>query len=535
MVMAERALVCLLSISKNFVEGLDNGSWVALRGVSHAVRSAAFEVIMRRLLPHQWTHFRALRTGLRRYRRMVDTSHMGSGKSFVAAALANNLGLDLVVLGPGSTEINWRKAARTFGKRLEFYAYSRFGAKIKPYIQTKRDAEGRTFGVATSLWTRRLSEGILFVLDEIHWLKNNSHRSSFVRALTAKLFDVPGRSVLLGLSATPFDKPEHAVRLSRTLGILTKPRLLHYDPWRGHTVPEGLEQIAGFGYLDEEKRKITVQRLLGRLRRRRTAMPFRTRNMIAHNLFVRRIKPLLFRAMSPAAVTMLPDAGNLFANVADNEARTLISKGVKKLRAALASWNLAQQRAAGLGGIGGGLRLIELGKVGIFEKLVREALGHATKVVVMLNFRDPLDLLVENLAEFDPIVVDGRTPKHRRASLIGQFQSKNLRRRLLIANTIVVAQGLDLDDKRGDFQRVLLLSPSYHVITLHQATGRVCRVGTASTPIVRFVYADHEYSETRLLNALARKTQILRTGLSEGTAKIIKFPGDYPRTDFFFL
>ena len=516
----EDALVVLLAVSPMFSNSLENPEWCALRSVSRSLYCASFEVGMKALLPHQWGHFRSLRRGLKAHRRMVDTSIMGSGKSYVAAAIAKDMGLDLVVFAPRSAHTNWRMATKHVGVGLEFYAYSRFAARKKPYTVTLEGSRGR-HGVPTPDWGARVSGGIIMVLDECHYLKNNSARSRFIEGLTRDLFASPGRSCVLAISATLFDKPEHAVRFARVLGIVKRRRLMGYNFNTGQCHPEGLADIASFGPGAPSQRLLTMIRW-----NRRRIMSGPEKRELARTLLMQRVKPLLFRAMKPLRGLAGGDAANLFAPLTDPGDMEMLTAGVARLRRALAAFASRSQMATALGGISGGLRDIEFAKVGLFEGLVRTFLEKhpSSKVIVMLNYRDPITILAARLADTKPLVVEGRTTYKARGQRIAAFQRADGDFRVLIANTSVVAQGVDLDDKHGSFPRLLLISPSYHATTLHQATGRIARVDTASPYTTRFVYAEHEPTEVELLEKLAFKSDVLR-GCTRDDG--IRYPGDY--------
>jgi len=96
----------------------------------------------------------------------------------------------------------------------------------------------------------------------------------------------------------------------------------------------------------------------------------------------------------------------------------------------------------------------------------------------------------------------------------------------------------------------MLMSPSYSVLKLHQASGRIIRTGSKSLGTVRMLYGkycgsdDVDEREQRIADALSRKTKTLSSLLDQAVKDGIKFPGEYvpiiepvedlhPQTEFF--
>ena len=107
------------------------------------------------------------------------------------------------------------------------------------------------------------------------------------------------------------------------------------------------------------------------------------------------------------------------------------------------------------------------------------------------------------------------------------FQVSSTEHRLLISNLKVASTGIDLDDKHGDYPRKCYASPNYIISDLHQLTRRFLRMDTKSTAVVRFVYGKCGRRETSILNALARKSTVLKETLPTQVENGVHFPGEY--------
>jgi len=558
----EQNLIHLFGVNSQFIrEYYTTEMWCALRQVSKGLYKILTEPIMYKLFPPQRPYFRELRHRLQLYRRGVNISPMGSGKTYVTAALAKALKLDLLVFGPHSTQQTWQEATQHFGLPLRFHTYSEFQRKEKPYF-TPRTAIAMDMGrvpmeidipereiidltepeikvarqpkkgvvprcseqqdlevILTPAWERLNQNPLLLVLDESHFAKNTSVRSKLLIILIRSLLEMGHpRSSLLLLSATPFDKEVNTVRIARLLGILKAPQLAVMNPQTGELQPRGLQEL--MDYANEiNPGPLSADAIIPR---GRTISSLER----AYAWIIHKIKPKLFLGMSPRSLPFISNTKNLFCPL-EGEDLKRVKEGVEQLRKAMQAFYLRLQQGGGndLGSISGGLRLIELGKIPLFIQNATAILNHnpRAKVIIMLNYTDSLKAIAENLARFTPIVIHGPTKKETRPDLVAQFQRSDTTHRLLIANLSVIAQGLDLDDKEGHFPRYMVISPSYHIISLHQATGRILRGHTKSQPTVRFVYVSQVSSELKLLNSLAKKSKNIQSGLDYQ----VTFPGDH--------
>ena len=183
-----------------------------------------------------------------------------------------------------------------------------------------------------------------------------------------------------------------------------------------------------------------------------------------------------------------------------------------------------------LANIGNGLQMIELAKVRTMAEAARVQLRihPGAKVVVCLNYVAGVAALREALGDLDPLVLTGDTSAKARAAAIEAFQRPTSERRLLIGNLSVCSTGIDLDDKDGRFPRLCLVSPNYSTITVHQVGHRFLRADSASDATVHMFYR-HGQHELKVLDALARKSQVVKQVVSEQVEGGVVFPSDYEK------
>ena len=182
-------------------------------------------------------------------------------------------------------------------------------------------------------------------------------------------------------------------------------------------------------------------------------------------------------------------------------------------------------------------RKTELIKAPTFARLALESLtsNPTCKVIIGVHYLDTLDVLKDSLKDFSPIVLQGsvkgkdpKTGEDKRSVLVREFQT-NPKKRLIIAIVKVISVSISLHDTIGNAPRIMYLSPSYELLQMYQATGRIIRDGdsTKSDATIRFVYLLGGELEEEIYHALARKSVILKDSLIR--SEDIRLPGDFER------
>lgn len=496
---------------------------------SNTLYNCSFSSIETRLLPHQIKHYRQLNEKLCKYRRVVDTSIMGCGKTFTISAVAKKQHKHIIAFSPESSKKNWMKAFSHFRikkEKYEWFGYNSFLCKQKPYMTPivtltyKNYLEELVKCKVSKQYHDKCKEknGVLLVFDEAHFLKNDSNRSRLAIMLSLVTLKYP-KCYIAMLSSTPFDKYTQCVQFAKLLGIIKQKSLTFYDRKNNCTYYDGLDELLNYS----KNLEPNCQEIVGQINDKRP-------ETIAYHYMSKVIKLHLFIAMKPALDSDTKDIKNLFVKIDDEIQLEMVKKGIIKLEKGVISLEKQNKKipaGQALAEIQNGMKQIENGKVYVFVKLALKSLrsNPKTKVIIMANFLTSIEAIYSSLEKYSPLLIWGKTPKKDRLDIITKFQSPTDTHRILVCNTAILCTGQDLDDQHGDYPRHLYISPNYNVTNLHQATGRIFRSNTKSDGTVRFVYTKEVEKEVTLLETIALKSNVIKSMIDYK----VKFPGDYPQ------
>jgi superfamily II DNA or RNA helicase len=527
------------------------------------------------LYPEQVEHFKRLQAIHSKFPFALDLSMLGSGKTYTATYLAlSEKYKHVIVICPVSVSSKWMKMKKDFGLPLRSVLsyqslrsnkfkqpkhgylhrrdFSNFVLSEFGILQEKEEAEFST----TANYKKLVEEGLLLILDEIQHIKNISvqfHAAlKMIREITLTREDgvnsegesgegkrsrereglekigIKGPSRVLLLSGSPMDKKEHALHLFRSLGVMTSDRVAQMNIHTRELEWRGMREIHDF---------------CSELASCPEKAFFESFESYSFKLFQDVFKFFCSSFMLAVKSDFKLDKKNSYFSVEDDDAE-ILKRGLKGLKTAS---NFDGEVVNIAGGAGAGaaamaavtrsLQIIETGKINLFAKLARRELEKTMcKVVVAVNFSETINDLVALLQDFEPLILRGSTSSKKRAEVLEDFAENSARKRLLIANLSVASTGIDLDDKFGDFPRVALVSPNYSTITSYQFGFRFLRADTKSNTAVHFVFAKYagktkenssDIIEIKVLNALARKSTIMKEVTSEQALSHVVFPGDH--------
>ena len=477
---------------------------------------------------------------LKKHRGYLDTSKMGLGKTYITIAVAMYYDSPLLVIGPKGAEAVWRSAVKETGaKMVEFITKdalrSRKGYQPKHGYLVRDDSGRGTVFTVTKKFSNFLNGGGFIVIDECQAIRNStSDQHKAAKALINHLVYEGGTSRFALLSASPLTEVSQIISFLRTIGYIRSKKLYTKDR-SGSIVLKGLEEL------------ITVCKSMNAPRTEKIVESVRyynarTTKELVRDLFSGVVKHYISSAVVPPKINIRVDQKNGYYKInkanrkafldslKDMEVVARYERGTSSetngafSRACIVKNNIITQR-----------RKTELLKAPIFSRLARTTLMEqsTSKVIIAVHYLDTLDTLKESLKEFNPIVLQGsvkgkdpKTGEERRDMLVREFQT-NPKRRLIIAIVKVIAVSISLHDTIGNEPRFMYLSPSYELLQMYQATGRIVRDGkeTKSDATIRFVYVKDGELEMEIYDALTRKSKTLKDSLVR--ADDIILPGDY--------
>jgi hypothetical protein len=172
---------------------------------------------------------------------------------------------------------------------------------------------------------------------------------------------------------------------------------------------------------------------------------------------------------------------------------------------------------------------IETAKIDTFARLARTELRkHPNKkVVIGVNYSQTIEDLVETLAEFAPLVINGSKTIACRRTILAKFQAPTTEHRLLVGNISVISTGIDLDDKDGNYPRTCFISPNYNTIHIYQLGHRFLRgIDTQSDTDIYMVYGQNPV-ERRIMESLMEKGEVMKNVTIEQSRAGVVFPSNY--------
>lgn len=484
------------------------------------------------LMEHQIEHVVTMKGILDRSFYAIDTSMMGSGKSHTTSYLLHEYGYsNIIMICPTSVEDNWRQMSILYNLPINhIISYesmcTRKGHQPKHgFLRRIELTKGAEFQV-TPKFEKYVSEGCMLIADEFHHLKNGgTMQHAAFTAMASYINRWRDKSRVLLLSGTMIDKKEQVISLMKLLGIIRHHQMYVYHKEEGRLELRGAQEFLNYCMsLDPES---TMQVISNK--------PFTQRNIVevCFDLYVNVIQEHIASSMPPMNLKNKMDRRLHYLNMS--------KKGQEALYSAICNLHRAtrydsatgdyDRKNAEWGAITKALQNIELAETEIFIRKAREALeaDPQCKVCIAFNFNDPLEMVRLALAEYNPLVATGKVNKKKRAPIWAAFNAHDTEHRVLLGNMHVIAEGINLDDTHGEFKRVVFASQNYHAIRSRQFENRFLRALTESDSVVTFVHGKCGKDKTSILNALARKSEVMKLTNEKQALQGILFPGEYPK------
>lgn len=501
------------------------------------------------LKDYQKPHFKRMMEILIDRSGALDLSKAGLGKTIIAIAISMTLKMPLFVICPKTMISSWKDTCQKYGATIiEAFSYQSFKGKkglqpSHPYL-TREDIESytveengeikpivKTSFKCTEIFKELLSKGILFICDEFQEVKNNSAQSKAVAAVIEELIYTISR--YLFLSRTPLENINQAIHIMRVLQFIDKPRLYYKDQSGKYNYDGALEIISICDSIDREKTDIIIEE----------SKPH-TQTSIKEMCF-----KLFYTVLIPEiSSSMVDDKLGIFSNdtkngfyIADPSDLNTIKEGIKMLDREVEKFlrsenniedNSSNERVGIRSRIIPALKLIEVGKIGIFSRKAIEDLSNDDncKVLIALNFTESITKVYNQISSIFPCeILSGSVQQKKRKEIIDSFQENSNKLRCIIFQIKVGGVGISLHDIYGNHPRKMYISPGYEMSIIYQASMRIYRQGIKSNAETRIVYVNDVDQELRILDALSRKTETLKKIISTESLKYDKFPGDFDR------
>jgi len=455
------------------------------------------------LRPHQIEPKRDLLAALRRYRSAVDFSDTGTGKTYVACAVAAELELPTLIVVPKIAITAWHRAAEVFGQKFSVINYEKLRTGRTPYgtwsnpPPAGEDAEEEEVFICQCCQQKVSMDPALYRPCYCHaagfhcltrkkkrWDYGNFtfnsgvgavifdevHRCNGLRSLNAELLIGAKRKriVTLGLSATAACNPlqMRALGYSLDLHTLHPAGGLGFYDWSRRYGCRRNEHFQGFKWM------------LGEAAQRETMRTIRAKIIPSRGVRVRCEDIPGFPKCDITAELYDLDENNeiekLYADMAT--ALALVDQAASRdVNAELALTKLLRAR-----------QRVELLKVPIAVELHNDYLAKGYSVAVFCNFAGTISELSARLG--CKAIIDGSAAGVRdRQKHIDEYQCNAIR--TILANSDAGGISVSLQDLRGDHPRVGIVFPNFSAVSMRQVFGRLPRDGGKSPCHYRVIFA----------------------------------------------
>lgn len=403
-------------------------------------------------LPWQPPHIAALITALLKYGSALDASDTGTGKTFCTLIICRTLGIVPLVVGPKAARAGWEDAAKILGVEIEYINYERCRPRLLSDGSGRRESEYTVevpWGKGSFVKWRNSYEMIVF--DEAHRLGGST-------SLNSKLGIAAKRQAryVLALSATAADDPRTMKALGYILGIhgLNTVKCETKLTWMNWLLRHGVKpgHFGGWDFTQNDEKQAKAFTKI-------------------HN----EIFPRHGSRMRKAEIPGFPKTEVLVKLLSDDTGKAKkISEELHELNEEGGSQMAATQDCR---------QKLEKLMVPHFRELAEDSVANGSKVVLFLNFTDPLLELYESLQKLFGVskvgYISGRqtgpSGEAERQGFVSRFQRNQLD--ALVVNIFAGGESVNLHDEIDRVPRDTFSSPCESGRQYAQLLGRVNRAG----------------------------------------------------------
>jgi len=401
----------------------------------------------------------------------LDSSKMGTGKTYTALGIAQKLGYKIFVVCPIAVLENWYNLASTYQVEiLGITNYEKLRAdKVKngnvsyypmkngfilsskkcPYIvKTTNGTEKKKVGYE---W--KLPENTLIIFDEGHKTKNLGTQNSKLIMGARDFIKTKKTCKMIVLTGTPIEKSSNLRSLLYVLG---------------YTSDTGFQTMHSFRLAHGAMNDKDVHNLLyvNPDYRRASRMTEQERDEELKSPYTNDIKAESFSVDVDIATQIQRENETIGVLLEETKSNPKRSVHI------LAQITRARRR-------------IELIKSSIIADLAHSAYNDGYSIAIFVNYLPSIDAL-QSLLKYPFSVIRGGQSASSRSTSIRRFNSGQVR--IIISTISSGGTGISLHDTKGDAPRYSIISPTYSMTELQQVLGRVHRTGSKSNTIQRIVY-----------------------------------------------
>jgi SNF2 family DNA or RNA helicase len=427
---------------------------------------------MKKLYPKQQEAFDFFLAKHRLDLNSLDTSHVGTGKTVVAAHLAKVLNRPVAVLCPKSVIPSWERELKETGIEPLFvlnYEKIRTG---KTEWMSKRGKK---------IMTWHLPEDTLVLVDEVHKCKGPyTQNSQLLVSLVTQGYSIHA------MSATAAEDPTEMRPIGYVLGLHNLNKASDgLKSWFSWMMQYGCTQNQWNAWELRRKAKLSdLNKIMYNKNVKRLTVDDFPDSFKENRVF---IEPIAFGSAAKIAKAY-SDFG-----VTPEIITNLLENGTVED----SDWGLVNLLRA--------RQLAESLKAKDMADMAKDYVEQGHSVVLFVNFTDTVDVLCELLG--CPCIQGGQKVEDRQ-QIIDAFQRDE--EHILVINTAAGGTGISLHDTNGNRQRISLISPTFNVKDHLQALGRIHRNGAKSDAIQKVLVASDSIEE-HVMRVVEQKSDNLNT------------------------
>ena len=433
------------------------------------------------LLPFQVKHVKQLFAALKKFNSALDSSDTGTGKSFIAMALAALFSYAAFIVCPKSVISTWKKVAKLFKVNLlgvinyesikigKYYGENDIKTTC-PYIEVLQS--GQNFK-----W--KLPEKTLLIFDEVHKCKNLKSQNSKLLSSSK----TSGAKIMM-LSATVADRPQFFANCAYMLDFCTNVKIFNIY----------LKALQNLNPHDSIMMALHKKIFPNRGARLKIAD---LGDLFPKNQIV------------PETYTMGPDIEKQIQE--QYELLSVTVQDLKKKEKNAVHILEVMMRAR---------QKVEALKVQTFIELANDYLESGHSVVIFTNFRDSLNLLANKLGT--DCLIHGEQTLAERDRCVDNFQEN--KEKLIICTISSGGTGISLHDTKGGHPRVSLISPTWSSQDLIQALGRIHRANGRTHCLQRIIFCSNTVEDDICANLQVKinNYSAINDGKEESNLQLVK-------------